>query len=65
MKKEEFLKEFSNEELIQMFYQEFNYCSYVGELFEMIDEDKLRKWLINQFSKEFSLRELKELFEED
>ena len=67
IKKERLLKSLTLEELIEVFYQEFNHQSYVRELFEMITKWKLKKWLIELFDKEFNYSSLKEVFslEED
>lgn len=57
------LEKASLEELQQQFYEQYNTLSYIPELFELIDSYKLRNWLIEQFSKDFSLGKLKRMFD--
>lgn len=61
----EILDEQSLDDLAEVFYEKFNITNYVPELFEMIPEDRLRDWLTEQFEKEFSFRELKEIFDDE
>ena len=62
---EDYLSEKSLDELETAFFEQFNSTKYVSELFELIPEDVLYGWLIEQFEKEFTLQELKEVFEDE
>lgn len=61
----DYLSEKSLDELETAFFEQFNSTKYVQELFELIPEDALYGWLIEQFEKEFTLQELKEVFEDE
>lgn len=50
-------------DLQEKFFEHYNSLSYVPELFELIDIDKLCAWLVNQFTRDFTLNELKEIFD--
>lgn len=41
--------EITTKELVQRYYAEFKNDTRLPELFELIEEDKLRKWIIDQF----------------
>ena len=45
------LKKLTTEELKQMYFAEFVYDNRFPELFDLIPEDDLRQWLINQLHK--------------
>lgn len=62
---ENYLSEKSLDELETAFFAQFNSTKYVSELFELIPEDVLYGWLIEQFEKEFTLQEFKEVFEDE
>lgn len=61
----EILEKQSLDDLAETFYNKFITTKYVPELFEMIPQDRLRNWITEQFEKEFSFRELKEMFEDE
>lgn len=44
------------------FLYHYNSLSYVDELFDMIEADKLRKWIVGQFLRDFNVSELKQMF---
>lgn len=56
------LNEQSFDVLEQAFYGHFKTVKYLAELFEMIPHDQLQAWFVEQFSKEFSFNEIKEIF---
>ncbi len=49
--------------LQEKFFEHYNSLSYVSELFEMIEADKLAEWIINQFIRDFPIKQLREMFE--
>lgn len=61
----DYLAEKSLDELKTAFYEQFNITNYVPELFDLIPKDVLYSWLTVQFEKEFTLQELKEVFEDE
>jgi len=61
----DYLTDKSLDELKTAFYERFNITNYVPELFDLIPENVLYNWLIEQFEKEFTLQELKEVFEDE
>jgi hypothetical protein len=42
------LENTSTKTLIEAYFADFNYDSRLPELFELIEEEKLRKWLIEK-----------------
>ncbi|MCM1142622.1 MAG: hypothetical protein NC453_28965 [Muribaculum sp.] len=58
----EILREQSLERLIEAYYEEFRYDSRLPELFEMIEPEKLREWLIVRFLCESSRKEIIKIF---
>ncbi len=55
----------SLERLTEAYYELFRHDNRLPELFELIAANKLKKWLIQQFEKDFSLTEIKNEFDYD
>lgn len=59
----EILVSVSLDTLKNEFFNQYNSLSYVPELFDMIEEMTLKEWLIHQFTRDFTVKELMEIFE--
>lgn len=57
------LNEQSLETLKEKFFNQFKSVKYVFDLFELIEASALFRWLVEQFNTEFSLNEIKEIFD--
>lgn len=62
MKKKINLHKVNIEDLKKVYFHEYSYDSRLPELFDLIGERKLKKYLINRFENDFTNEELEFLF---
>ena len=60
---EDILRQQSLDSLKQAFYGQFKYVNYIPDLFELIEDDRLYEWIIEQFEAEFTTNELLKIFQ--